>query len=90
FKGFDQVVQVHELIGGLEMDSETKLWRTAFETALHRFQRMSFDEAEKGFCETLKSKPNDGPSKFYLERIGELRLRTLPSDWAGEIDLREK
>lgn len=90
FKGFDQVVQVHELIGGLEAHSETESWREIFETALHRFQRSAFDEAERGFCETLKSKPNDGPSKFYLERIRELRLRSLPSDWAGEIDLREK
>ena len=90
FKGFDQVVQVHELIGGLEDNSEKETWREIFETALHRFQRSAFDEAQRGFCETLKYKPNDGPSKFYLERISELRLRSLPSDWAGEIDLREK
>ncbi|MEP6663253.1 MAG: adenylate/guanylate cyclase domain-containing protein [Verrucomicrobiota bacterium] len=90
FKGFDQVVQVHELIDEIQMESQTHDWREAFETALHRFQRGAFDEAENGFRTTMKLKPDDGPSKFYLERIARLRLIAPPSEWQGEIELQEK
>ena len=47
-------------------------------------------EAEEGFKKTLDLKKDDGSSQFYLSRIPELRKKSLPSDWFGEIDLAEK
>jgi adenylate cyclase len=90
FKGFDQVVEVHELLGPLDIQESTAGWRNAFAEGLHHFQRMSFDEGESCFKRTLEVRPNDGPSRFYLERIQELKCRPPSSEWTGEIDLREK
>jgi adenylate cyclase len=90
FKGFNQVVEVHEMIGPLEMKEATKPWRDSFAEGLRCFQRKSFPEAEQQFRRTMELRPDDGPSKFYLERIALLRMQPPPSDWVGEIDLREK
>jgi adenylate cyclase len=90
FKGFDQVVEVHELIGPLAEAEATRVWREAFGDALSRFQRKAFADAEAGFHETLKLRPDDGPSQFYLKQIAQLRLHPPPGDWVGEIDLQEK
>lgn len=90
FKGFDQVVEVHELVGTQEIEEATRVWRQSFAAALSRFQRKAFDEAEAGFRKTLELRPADGPSQFYLERLHYLKNHPLPADWFGEVDLREK
>ena len=90
FKGFDQVVEVHEVIGTQASEEPTRAWRESFAAALNRYQRKAFDEAEAGFRKTLELRPTDGPSQFYLERIEHLKSHPLPSDWFGEVDLREK
>jgi len=38
----------------------------------------------------LKVRADDGPSRFYLEKITELRTLALPENWQGEIELKEK
>ena len=43
-----------------------------------------------GFRRVLELRPDDGPSKFYLERIDELALQPLPDDWTGFTLLKEK
>lgn len=90
FKGFDQVVEIHEMVGLPESEPESREWRQCFAAALSRFQRKAFAEAEAGFRKTLELRPTDGPSQFYLERIEHLKNHPLPSDWFGEVDLREK
>ena len=90
FKGFDQVVEVHEMIGTVEIEEATRAWRQSFAAALRCFQRKSFDEAEDGFRKTLELHPADGPSQFYLERLPALKANAPASDWLGEVDLREK
>jgi adenylate cyclase len=90
FKGFYQVVEVHELLGQPEVEAQTRPWREAFAAALHKFQRRDFAGAERGFRAVLELRPEDGPSGFYLERIPDLRTRKLPDDWTGEIDLADK
>ena len=90
FKGFDQVVEIHELIGQKEIEAETREWRDAFSKALHHFHSKEFDEAETGFRETIQLRKTDGPSKFYLDRIVDFRVKPPESTWLGEVDLREK
>ena len=82
-KGFAKPVEVYEL-GGKAPVSEP------FTEALKRFAQRDFQGAEDWFCKVLKLGPDDGPSRFYLARIGELRQRPLPEGWAGEIELTEK
>jgi hypothetical protein len=89
-KGFDKSIEVYELIARGDQKEATKPWREAFAEGLQHLQKRDFDAAEAAFTRTLKIKPDDGPSKFLLARIAELRDEDLPSDWRGEIELKEK
>lgn len=90
FKGFDHVVEVHEMLAFPEEDETIAEWRKTFAAALNRFQRKAFADAAAGFQKTLELRPGDGPSKFYLERIRQFESEPPGPEWAGELDLREK
>jgi hypothetical protein len=51
---------------------------------------MGFEKAQASLRQALEFQPDDGPSKFYLQRIEELKPYPVSRDWTGEIDLREK
>jgi len=89
-KGFEKAVEVYELLGFRDEVESTKPWCETFENALREFQRRNFDAAEAGFRCTLEMRPSDGPTKFYLRQIDELRVHPPAPDWAGEIELKEK
>jgi len=89
-KGFEKVVEVLELFGLADPGKATKAWRETCEHALKEFQQKNFDAAERGFRCALEMRRNDGPAKFYLRQIAELRLRPPGPGWAGEIELKEK
>ena len=90
FKGFENVTQVNELVVTDVSPEKRRLWLEAFATALAQFQKKDFTNAEAGFKRTIELRGEDGPSNFYLKQIAELRQRELASDWAGDIELREK
>ena len=89
-KGFEKVVEVFELIDRPNQAEGSRPWSASFAEAVEHFQKKNFDSAETGFRRTLELKPNDGPSKFYLAKVAELRGHPLPDGWAGEIELKEK
>jgi len=89
-KGFVKTVEVFELIGRPDGAERTRPWRDAFADALDQFQRRDFAGAKAGFERVLASKPDDGPSRFYLSQIAEFGGQHPPDDWAGEIELQEK
>jgi adenylate cyclase len=89
-KGFERAVEVHELVGGLEHNETTSDWREAFARALDAFTRQAFGEARAGFERVLELRPTDGPSRFYLAQLEELRLRPPPQGWTGDIEMKEK
>src|SRR5438876_509212 len=89
-KGFVGLVKVHELVGWPEQDESTRTWREAFAEALNNYEQRNLEFAELGFRRVLELRPDDGPSKFYLQRIGELSRETLPANWATYTVLKEK
>jgi adenylate cyclase len=89
-KGFEKAVAVHELVGWPAEAEPTRAWREAFASALQNYQRGDLSAARTGFEAVLKLKPEDGPSKFYLERIAEYGGKPSPADWTGEVLLKEK
>jgi len=89
-KGFDRPVEVHELVGWAHQAEPTSPWRQSFAQALHNYTARNLEFAEAGFRQTLELRPDDGPSKFYLARLEELRSQALPEDWATHTVLREK
>ena len=89
-KGFETAVEVHELIGWPQEAEATRAWREVFANGLKQFQSGDFAAAAMGFQKTLELKPDDGPSKFFLERVSEFIAAGAPAGWGGEIQLKEK
>jgi adenylate cyclase len=89
-KGFEGLVEVHELIDWPENAAESRVWREAFAEALNNFEQRNLEFAEIGFQRVLELRPGDGPSKFYIERVKELSAQILPDNWATHTILKEK
>jgi adenylate cyclase len=89
-KGFEGLVEVHELIGRSDRAEATRPWREAFAEALSTFEHRHLELAAMGFRQVLALRPNDGPSQFYLKRIDALAKESLPEDWATHTVLKEK
>ena len=89
-KGFEGLVEVHELMGRPEQAETTRAWREAFAEALNNYEQRNLEFAEIGFRRVLELRPNDGPSEFYLKRIEELSQEILPENWATHTVLKEK
>ena len=95
FKGVDRLLEVHELLGQLDLTEPTRAWREAFAKGLFHFQRRQFDLAEAQFKSASQLRReaaaiDDGPSLFYLAKIELLRKQPPPAEWNGEIELTEK
>ncbi|MGA2749508.1 MAG: adenylate/guanylate cyclase domain-containing protein [Verrucomicrobiota bacterium] len=89
-KGFEKAVAVYELVGRPEQDADSGPLRECFAQALEKFGQRDFAAAADGFRRALEISPDDGPARFYLEQIEELRAGQLPPDWKGEITLKDK
>lgn len=89
-KGFEKAVGVYELTGRVEQEAESRQLRERFAQALKVLATRDFTAAETAFRCVLEISPNDGPTKFYLEQLEELRETELPDDWKGEITLKDK
>ena len=89
-QGFDKPVGVYELVGWPAEAETTRPWREAFAEALNNYEQRNLEFAEIGFRRVLELKPDDGPSKFYLVKLDDLRTQSLPEDWATHTILREK
>jgi adenylate cyclase len=89
-KGFEGQVRVYELIDRADAAAVTRAWREAFAEALRNFEQRNLEFAAAGFRRVLEFRPEDGPSKFYLNRIEELSKATLPEAWATHTIFKEK
>jgi adenylate cyclase len=89
-KGFEGLVEVHELVGWPEQAEETRDWREAFEEALNNYEQRNLEFAEIGFRRVLEIRPDDGPSQFFLSRIEEMMKQELPDNWVTHTILKEK
>ena len=89
-KGIEKPVDVHEIVGWPAEAESTLPWREAFAQALDNYQQRNLEFAEMGFRRALELKAEDGPSKFYLTKLEELRTQDLPEEWATHTILREK
>jgi adenylate cyclase len=87
-KGFEKSVEVFELLG--QKNGTAAEWLAGFDSALTAFTRGEFDAAERGFRKVLELRKEDGPTRFYLERIREVRNAPASAAWTGEVDVNEK
>lgn len=89
-KGFDEPVEVFELLGRADQLEPTRQWRETFAQALNNYRERNLEFAAAGFRRVLDLNPGDGPSKFYLRRLEELHQQALPDNWSTNTILREK
>jgi adenylate cyclase len=93
-KGFEGLVEAHELMGWPDQEQASRAWREAFAEALSNFELRHLELAEMGFRQVLNLHPNDGPTRFYLkqiqERASEVTPENLPDTWASYTILKEK
>ena len=89
-KGFERAVEVHELLGRPGDGRDGAEVRKEFDTALRLFQQRDFQGAATLFQRLYEAQPGDGSTKFYLKHLAELRNQPIPSDWNGEVELKEK
>jgi len=87
-KGFEKSVEVFELLGAKNGDSPE--WEKSFDSALNAFTRGELGAAEREFRKVLELRKEDGPARFYLEHIQELRAASAAAAWTGEVDVKEK
>ncbi|MBM3884141.1 MAG: CHASE2 domain-containing protein [Verrucomicrobia bacterium] len=89
-KGFDRVVEIHELVGPAAVAAGTQSWREAFTEALYRFERRDFDRAGRAFRAVEGLRTQHGPSQFYLRQVTSLRDHPPSEEWLGEVEMTDK
>ena len=89
-KGFESLVEAHELIGWPEQEPETRPWREVFAQALQNYQQRNLEFAELGFRQVLEMRPGDGPAQFYLDQIAQKGSLPLMEDVTSFTVFKEK
>lgn len=88
-KGFEGLVEVHELVGFPEQAEASRAWREAFAAALEHFEQRDLTRASPAFRRVLGLKPEDGPTRHYLSRLAEILAEPDPN-WPTHTVLKEK
>ena len=89
-KGFEKPVEVYELVGLLEQAEPTREWRELFAQALALYKDQDHATAKMLFHQVLHLRPDDGPSKFYIGRIGEIESEKMVMEWGGHTRMFDK
>jgi adenylate cyclase len=83
--------RVFELLGRRgEIDAVTRGLRDRFAEGLIAYRAALWDEALAAFTECSELRPDDGPSRVFLHRVQELRVRAPEDHWNGVWALTEK
>jgi len=90
-KGKTETTRVLELMSAAgQLSEELARLRERYEQARRTYLAQEWDLAEAIFRECLQIRPNDGPSRVFLERIQVLRGNPPSKDWNGVWQLVEK
>jgi adenylate cyclase len=90
-KGKTETTRVFELMSATgQLSKELARLRQCYEQARSMYLAQEWDPAEASFRECLQIRPNDGPSRVFLERVQVLRRNPPGKDWNGVWQLVEK
>jgi adenylate cyclase len=89
-KGKDRPVAVFESLGYLDPCAELTDAIGCFCDGLAAYRAGEWDSAIKRFEAALKCRPDDEPSRMYVERCQVYRETPPPDDWGGVWILHEK
>jgi class 3 adenylate cyclase len=82
---------IYEIMGrkGELTQSQHEL-KARFAEGLAAYRARHWDEARRAFASALLAIPDDGPSKFLLQRIENMSTAPPPEDWDGSSHLDRK
>jgi class 3 adenylate cyclase len=90
-KGKTETTRILELMSATgQLSEELARLRERYEQARRTYLAQEWDLAEAIFRECLQIRPNDGPSRVFLERIQVLRGNPPGKAWNGVWQLVEK
>ncbi len=81
---------VNELLGLEDSLAHVADLVARFASGLAAFVAQDWVRAERGFEDLLERYPDDGPSRFYLERCRALMAAAPEPGWDGTISMAEK
>ncbi len=91
-KGKTKPVRVYELLQkrdrSLSKDAQSAIEN--FARGLEYYRRMEWVNAVKAFQQALTAKPDDGPTKEFLQRCEIFLQSPRPTDWDGVFEMRTK
>ena len=84
-------VRVYEIMapGGSLSATEDEM-RGLFVEGLAAYRTRDRGRSEQCFGQCLAVMPTDGPASVFRQRIEVLRTKTLPADWDGVWQLKDK
>ena len=90
-KGKEEAVDIYELSCLKDqLDGEKRDFLASFEEAISYYQRLDFENAKKIFEECLKKRPDDRPSRLFVERMNIFLTEPPPEDWDGVWRFQQK
>src|SRR5205809_1836315 len=90
-KGKTETTRIFELMSAAgQLSEELARLRERYQQAWKTYLAQEWDLAEASFGECLQIRPNDGPSRVFLERIQVFRRNPPGKDWDGVWQLIEK
>ena len=90
-KGKIETTRVFELMSAAgQLPEELVRLRERYDAARRSYLAQDWDTAEATFRECLQIRPNDGPSRVFLERVQALRRDPPGKNWNGVWQLVEK
>ncbi len=90
-KGKSEPVAVYELIGAPgQFGTLTPELLATYEEGTRLYREQRFEAAAAAFAEVLAARPDDGPSRMYLDRCRDLAAAPPPPDWDGVFVMTHK
>lgn len=89
-KGKLKPVKIFELIAEGKPTPDLEKTLKYFSDGYEMYHKMQWSKAAEHFNKALESRPDDGPSKLYLERCLEYQAEPPSGDWDGVFVMKTK
>jgi adenylate cyclase len=89
-KGKILPVRIFELVGGPEKAEEWKEFIALYDEGLRKYREGNWDDAIRNFEAALKLRPDDYPSRMYIERCSTLKEHPPEGEWDGVYTMTRK
>ena len=90
-KGKSRPVKVYELIARKgKTDDETLELLKNFASGLEEYRKQEWNKATECFMAAINIKPEDYPTRLYLNRCNAFKVTPPPAEWDGVYEMESK